>query len=303
MKLIRMGCVIFAASAVAYGDEIHLKSGGKLEGKAKREGDKVVVETLTGTMTLSEDDVVRIDTDHRALIEEYYEKLAAAEKGGEAMAHLQLALWAREHKAHRFVPTNLDRAIERARKTSSLERIRELCETASQQGLGKEIRALWQRWLDLEPDHEKPRRALGYRNYKGVWVTEEEFEIAQGKIQFEGNWMSSGERDLILQERSLKLKERAAELNRLAKELDAHDRALAEAERSLKAALDRLAEEHRVLEDRERKVREQEDVLRRYVHCAACGFYYTGSHLCLKSWFYCAHCQGYFACGHSCGRK
>lgn len=48
-------------SGLAFGDIVHLKSGGKVEGKVVEKGDKVEIETATGTVTVGRDEILRIE--------------------------------------------------------------------------------------------------------------------------------------------------------------------------------------------------------------------------------------------------
>ncbi|HLF92453.1 MAG TPA: tetratricopeptide repeat protein [Planctomycetota bacterium] len=45
----------------AFGDIVHLKSGGKVEGKVVEKGDKLEIETASGTVTVGKDEVLRIE--------------------------------------------------------------------------------------------------------------------------------------------------------------------------------------------------------------------------------------------------
>ncbi len=52
---------LLALSGVAFGDVVHLKNGGKLEGKVVEKGDKYEIETASGRVTVAKDDVLRIE--------------------------------------------------------------------------------------------------------------------------------------------------------------------------------------------------------------------------------------------------
>src|SRR5262245_8704496 len=52
---------LLALSSLALGDVVHLKSGGKLEGKVTDKGDKLEIETSTGKVTVGKDEVLRIE--------------------------------------------------------------------------------------------------------------------------------------------------------------------------------------------------------------------------------------------------
>jgi hypothetical protein len=45
-----------------------------------------------------------------------------------------------------------------------------------------------ERILDLEPDHEKARRALGYFMQNGEWTTEEKVRKEDGWVRYKGRW-------------------------------------------------------------------------------------------------------------------
>ncbi|MBI2900238.1 MAG: hypothetical protein HYY17_08630 [Planctomycetes bacterium] len=290
---------LLAALAVCP-DIVHLKSGGKIEGLARRQGDRVVVETMSGEMAIPAEEVVSIDTDHKASIEVYYEKAKAIEKSVQPVDFLELAIWARENGGKRFVKPNVDRAVELAGKSADPKAMQGFAETGRDKGFAAEMRPLWRRVIALDPANEAARLEMGYRRFKGEWLTEEEWQAAQGNVKFEGKWMSPSERDLILKERSLKLDERAKELDKREAAAAAAEKAakefLAKAEATLKDVERRLAD----LEQREKRAREIEDRFHGYLQCGTCNVWYKGTHICPRSWFYCPHCTGYWPAGHNC---
>lgn len=52
---------LLALSTLALGDIVHLKSGGKLEGKVTDKGEKLEIETATGKVVVGKDEVARIE--------------------------------------------------------------------------------------------------------------------------------------------------------------------------------------------------------------------------------------------------
>ena len=48
-------------SSASFADIVHLKSGGKVEGKVVEKGDKLEIETAGGTVTVGKDEVLRIE--------------------------------------------------------------------------------------------------------------------------------------------------------------------------------------------------------------------------------------------------
>ncbi|HXX92161.1 MAG TPA: tetratricopeptide repeat protein [Planctomycetota bacterium] len=59
--MLRCLALFLALSALALGDVVYLKSGGKLEGKVDLKGDKYEIETATGKVTVGKDEVLRIE--------------------------------------------------------------------------------------------------------------------------------------------------------------------------------------------------------------------------------------------------
>ncbi|GEM_PF-6310125 len=281
-----------------WADIVHLKNQGKIEGIAKREGDKVVIETLTGTMTIPAEQVVDIDFDHVSLLERYYEKARGIEKSLQPIEFLELAVWARESRATRFVRPNLDRAIQLANSTTDAKGIQAIAETGRDKGFEAEMPPLWRRLIALEPDNETARRELGYRRHQNQWLSEEEFQAAQGNVKFEGKWVSPTERDLILKERGWKLDQRKKELDDREATVAQNEKSakefLAKAEATLREVERRLAE----VTERERRVKEREEDLARYRYCSSCRYYYRGLHLCEGAWSYHRCCDGYFRVHH-----
>lgn len=57
----RMAVLVFALSAAARADVVHLKNGGKIEGRVTEEGGVYRIDTGHGTVTLPKEDVVRVE--------------------------------------------------------------------------------------------------------------------------------------------------------------------------------------------------------------------------------------------------
>jgi hypothetical protein len=298
---------VLLALSPASADIVQLKSGGRIEGLARRDGDKVIIETLAGDTTVAAGDVVSIDEKHRSIVEDYYERAAALKDSAEPRAFLALALWARQNKGNRYVAPNMERAVALARESKDADALANVCALARDGGLGAEVRPLGERLLALDPNHEAARRALGFQRRDNQWLTEDEFQAAQGNVKFEGRWMSPAERELVLRERALKLDERARAIDAREKKVDAAERgvadaqaAVARAQRDVDDLRRRVDQERQALDAREARVRAQERVLNALLHCAACGCEYTGNHVCAKAWVFCSTCDGWFRLGHRC---
>jgi hypothetical protein len=150
-KLAWIGVAALALPAAA--DEVTLKNGSKLEGVVREEADRVTVEVPGGSVTVGRDQVKSIDRPSERLSSEYDRRLQGLNGEGGSGVY-DLALWAR------------------------------------QQGMEARAQAMFRRTLEIDPDHEGARKALGYRAYKGVWLTEEQYMTAAlGLVEYQGKWL------------------------------------------------------------------------------------------------------------------
>lgn len=131
-----LGAFLFLVG-VARADEVFLKNGGKLEGIARHEGERVVVEMNTGSVTLRATEVAEIVSKGTPL-HEYQARLARVQSNPSAGAYFELALWAKSKDLSRYV-------------TGLLERV-----------------------IALEPGHEGARELLGQVFQAGRWMNESE---------------------------------------------------------------------------------------------------------------------------------
>jgi hypothetical protein len=82
-----------------------------------------------------------------------------------------------------------------------LEGWRELARWAQDRVLVTQSREAWTQVLALAPDDPEANAALGRVLVDGRWVTEEEGFRARGYVEFEGEWMTPAERQMILEDR------------------------------------------------------------------------------------------------------
>jgi hypothetical protein len=136
----------------ARADRVHLVGGSVIEGKASRDGDKVVVELESGQVTLPAESVARIEQGTSAVqrFEERYAKLAA----GDIKGLMALADFCRDHEM-------------RDRERQLLLKV-----------------------IETSPDHAEARARLGYVRTNAGWVTREDQMRAQGMVQHEGQWVT-----------------------------------------------------------------------------------------------------------------
>lgn len=143
--------VIVAMPARA--DEILLHSGGKLHGVAVEKDDVVIIETTYGTVRIPRDLVLSIDRTKRSIVEDFRDKLEETDMAN-AESVYRLARWAKENR------------------------------------LGKQARELFERVMQLDPEHEFARRELGFVLYEGRWLTQEEVKLAKGFVLYKNEWLT-----------------------------------------------------------------------------------------------------------------
>ena len=148
-----------AALLPAAADEVRLVRGGRIEGRIVDEGERVLVETRVGRVSVPRAEVASVTR----------------------------------------VPGDLDVYEERRSKiadddTAGLFRLAEWC---SERGLGRQVRELCERVVEIDPDHEGARRRLGFRRFQGRWLTGDEFWAAQGYVRWQGRWVTPAEAELL----------------------------------------------------------------------------------------------------------
>lgn len=145
--------LVLSLSRAAFADEVVLKNGSKLEGTVTEEGGKVTIDVGTGTITVDRSDIRSISRPDE--LNQEYDRRMESVKPDDAEGHYQVYRWARQHP-----------------------------------GMKARADRLLRRTLELDPNHEPSRRALGYVNHKGAWLTQDEFKAALGLVQYNGGWMT-----------------------------------------------------------------------------------------------------------------
>jgi len=152
-----------AASAVAVrADVVQLASGARLTGVVPEKQSRT---TLTiqleegGRVTLDRNQVARVTGEPAALIE--YRKRAPTAPDTVA-SQLALAEWCRERK------------------------------------LADEYRRHLERVVQLDPEHENARTALGHKKHGGKWLSRDELMAARGMVRHEGGYRTPQEVALLL---------------------------------------------------------------------------------------------------------
>ncbi len=65
-----------------------------------------------------------------------------------------------------------------------------------------------ERIIELDPDHVKARRALGYDQHNGKWMKRDELMRSQGYVRYKGRWVTPQEVELAEKDRKTELAEK-----------------------------------------------------------------------------------------------
>lgn len=161
----KRGMILFAlASVPLLADDVHLRGGGQITGEiVERTAETVTVDIGGGTLTVRMSNVASIEAGTSPL--QVYRGRAATVAEGDLEGWRELARWAQERV------------------------------------LVTQSREAWTQVLALAPDDPEANAALGRVFVDGRWVTEEEGFRARGYVEFEGEWMTPAERQMILEDR------------------------------------------------------------------------------------------------------
>jgi hypothetical protein len=167
-------CVLSGLVGRAQGEVFVLQNGGKVVGEVVEQDppdkENVTIKTTAGaTVTLSRSQIKQ--TLHLRPEELEYEKLRA--KAADTVeGQWDLSEWCRENRLTQQRETHLKRVVE------------------------------------LDPNHEKARAALGYQRSGDTWTTQEETMLKQGYRRYKGRWRTAQEIELLEQKRKTELSEK-----------------------------------------------------------------------------------------------
>lgn len=313
----RILALVLACTTAAAADEVVLKGGGRISGIAEEKDERVIIRTEHGTLTLPRDRVQHIDRTKRSLLQDYEDRRAKADltqledvkeltvfaesKGLDYQARglRELACQLKWQAIDRTRPAEIESFAgwakanghaswaERAVKAlfelkraaaKGADALYELGLWARAHGLAADALVAFQDAIKANPEHEFARRALGYHLHQGKWMTDREIKIAQGLLEFEGDWMTPAAKEAIIVSRTLEKERRLLEEAR--KRLDEERSAAREEYRKQKEALDaRLAEVTSRIEELRRAPPPppvQETII--IVHCPVRGCTLTAPH-------------------------
>jgi hypothetical protein len=164
--------VLALLAAPALADEVLLRNGRTLTGKATETGDTVVFERAGLRMVLRRDEV----------------------------AEIRKAPSAKEEHAKKAEALAKQEADERYRKecaAAAAEERHRLGLWCATKGLKDEAKAEQERAVALDPDHAGARRALGFVRTEAGWRPEDEVMKEKGFVRLEGRWMPREEADAL----------------------------------------------------------------------------------------------------------
>ena len=150
-----MSLLCAALASAASADEVLLRTGGKLVGKAEKSGDEVIVKSPNGEIRVKAAEVESI-TAGRTVWDDYADKLKSTDEK-DAAAQVKLGDWCKE------------------------------------QSLFREARRHWTRAIEVDPDQADARKRLGFLRYEDRWLTEDAYYRARGFVREGGEWITSEE--------------------------------------------------------------------------------------------------------------
>jgi hypothetical protein len=186
-----------ALATPVFADTVYLTNGASMEGRARYENGKVVVEQLAGDIIFDESRVEMIDK-KRTLLDDYDDKLKALRDNPNS--------------------TGADYAA-----------LARFCE---ENGIKRHIEQTYRMAVAKDPDNAEGRLALGYVKYEGVWMTPQRANAAKGLVEHKGAWVTAeAKSDLLRLEAETEANKARAEVERLKLERTERMLEVVEAER------------------------------------------------------------------------
>jgi hypothetical protein len=156
-----LAVTLMASGSWAAADEVWLKGGGRIVGEVlERRAQSVVIEVGPGTVTMPMARVDHIVSASSRLTE--FRSRAARMAPGDVQGWLGLAAW------------------------------------ADQNDLRTQAREAWEHVLAVDPTNSLAQQSLGNVWLAGRWMEHDNAMRAQGLVEFEGQWVTPGEREARL---------------------------------------------------------------------------------------------------------
>lgn len=155
--------ILVCGPGLVRADLVRLKNGGELRGQVDRRSGptspEVTIESLTGAVIVVEREHVQFVTRRPLIVEEYETRSRKATETVESQ--WALAEWCRQNALKSQRENHLTRVVE------------------------------------LDPNHEEARKALGHIQHDGEWTTRDELMASQGYVRHKGKYITSQELELI----------------------------------------------------------------------------------------------------------
>jgi len=145
--------LLAALAAAASADEVVLKNGSKIQGTVQEDGNKITIDVGSGTITIDRSEVKAINKPTG--LNEEFDRRAKEARPDDTEAQWQLYGWAKQ-----------------------------------QEGLKPRADRVLRNIIEIDPNHEGARRALGYVNHKGAWLTQDEYKATLGLVKYNGEWVN-----------------------------------------------------------------------------------------------------------------
>ncbi len=154
-----LGTASWLAGRSALADVIWLETGNKISGEIVEETEtQVIVRTRFGVRhAIDREEIVKIEreSDPREAFRKRFEAVDSTDADG----YVEVGRWAEEH------------------------------------GLKEQARKAYLKAIEIDPDHEAARAALGHRKYRGRWYDEEGYKKAvEGLVRWNGKWVTPAEK-------------------------------------------------------------------------------------------------------------
>jgi len=181
LRGIPLAMAVALTSATAFADTVYLTNGATIDGRARYEGGKVIVEQLAGDIIFDESRVEMVDK-KRTLLDDFDDKLKALN----------------------------------ANANSTADEYAGLARFCEENGIKRHVEASYRRAIGKDPQHAESRVALGYVKHEGVWMLPEKANVAKGLVQHKGTWMTpEAKADLMRLEAATEAANAQAEVERL----------------------------------------------------------------------------------------
>jgi hypothetical protein len=162
LRSLAAGLAVAVLLPAASADLIRLRNGGEVRGKLRpghTRDAEVTIDTLIGGVMVVDRKEVAFTTVRSLETEEY--EVRAKQIPHTVAGHWELAEWCRQNRL-------------RNQRIEQLELL-----------------------LLIDPDHAEARRALGYVQDRGEWLTREELMTRRGYTLYQGRWVTQQELDLL----------------------------------------------------------------------------------------------------------